>query len=301
MPTPRPDAAGASFEVGKARPDPTGQDGRPDDGPHRPTLAVWKFASCDGCQLTLLNCEDELLALADQVEIAYFPEATRAVVDGPYDVSLVEGSITTPDDLERIQQVRESSRRLVTIGACATAGGIQALRNVQDVAEYRSVVYAHPEYISTLSRSTPIADHVTVDVELQGCPVDRGQLLEVLAAEIQGRTARLPSYSVCVECKRRGNVCVAVADGTPCLGPVTRAGCGALCPTFERGCYGCFGPQDTPNTVSIATRLGSQGMGDVDVLRVFRTFNAGAEPFRLEAARHEVRSRDLAEPPEEGS
>jgi sulfhydrogenase subunit delta len=252
-----------------------------------PTLAVWKFASCDGCQLTLLNCEDELLALAGAVRIAYFPEATRGVVEGPYDVSLVEGSITTPEDLERIQQVRQVSRRLVTIGACATAGGIQALRNFGDVAEFRSVVYAHPEYLSTLSRSTPISAHVSVDFELRGCPVDKTQLLEVLAAAVQDRAPRIPSHSVCVECKRRGMVCVAVAHGTPCLGPVTQAGCGALCPAFERGCYGCFGPQDTPNAAAVAVRLGELGMAEAEVMRVFRTFNAAAEPFRQESERHE--------------
>src|SRR5689334_16515954 len=163
----------------------------------RPTLAVWKFASCDGCQLTLLNCEDELIPLAGEVEIAYFPEATRAVVEGPYDVSLVEGSITTPDDLERIQQVRAVSRRLITIGACATSGGIQALRNFADVEEFRSVVYAHPEYVETLDRSTPIAAHVPVDFELRGCPIDRHQLLEVLSAELQSRRPRVPRHSVC--------------------------------------------------------------------------------------------------------
>ena len=253
----------------------------------RPTLAVWKFASCDGCQLTLLNCEDELLRVAGAVEIAYFPEATRAVVEGPYDVSLVEGSITTPEELERIQHVREVSRRLITIGACATAGGIQALRNFGDVAEFRSIVYAHPEYLSTLSRSTPISAHVSVDFELRGCPVNKHQLLEVLAAAIQDRTPRIPSHSVCVECKRRGNVCVTVAHGTPCLGPVTQAGCGALCPSFDRGCYGCFGPQDTPNTVSIAHRLSVLGMSEPEVVRIFRTFNAAAEPFRQESERHE--------------
>jgi coenzyme F420-reducing hydrogenase gamma subunit len=253
----------------------------------RPKLAVWKFASCDGCQLTLLNCEDELIPLAGEVQIAYFPEATRAVVEGPYDVSLVEGSITTPDDVDRIHQVRAVSRRLVTIGACATSGGIQALRNFADVAEFRSVVYAHPEYVETLARSTPIAAHVPVDFELRGCPVDKRQLLEVLSAEIQGRTPQIPSYSVCVECKRRGNVCVTVAHGTPCLGPVTQAGCGALCPTFARGCYGCFGPQDTPNTASIAHRLGELGMSEPEVLRVFRTFNAAAEAFQEESERHE--------------
>lgn len=262
----------------------------------RPKLAVWKFASCDGCQLTLLNCEDELVPLAGEVEIAYFPEATRAVVEGPYDVSLVEGSITTPADLERIHQVRAVSRRLVTIGACATSGGIQALRNFADVAEFRSVVYAHPEYLSTLDRSTPVAAHVTVDFELRGCPIDKRQLLELLAAELTGRRPRIPTYSVCVECKRRGAVCVMVSQGTPCLGPVTRAGCGALCPAFSRGCYGCFGPQDTPNTRSEAERLRVLGMDEDEVLRVFRTFNAAAEPFRQESRRHEPRDQPRDQP-----
>jgi len=252
--------------------------------PHRPTVAVWKFASCDGCQLTLLNCEDELLAVAERVQIAYFPEATRAVVAGPYDISLVEGSITTPDDAQRIQQVRASSRALVTIGACATAGGIQALRNVADVREFLSVVYAHPQYVSTLDRSTPIAAHVSVDFQLRGCPIDKGQLLEVIAAMLQGRKPRIPTGSVCQECKRRGTVCVAVADGIPCLGPVTQAGCGALCPAFHRGCYGCFGPADTTNTAALAERLRAMGMADRDLVRLFRTFNAGAEAFRAQGA-----------------
>ncbi len=249
---------------------------------------MWKFASCDGCQLTLLNAEDELIAVAGQIEIAYFPEATRAVVEGPYDLSLVEGSVTTPEEVERIHHVREASRRLVTIGACATSGGIQALRNFADVSAFRSIVYAHPEYVETLAHSTPISSHVEVDFELRGCPIDKGQLLELLAAEIQGRAPRIRSHSVCVECKRRGAVCVAVAQGVPCLGPVTQAGCGALCPAFARGCYGCFGPQDTTNTASLADRLRVLGMSEAEVLRVFRTFNAASEPFRRESERHET-------------
>lgn len=251
-----------------------------------PKLAVWKFASCDGCQLTLLNCEDELIPLAGAVTIAYFPEATRAVVEGPYDVSLVEGSITTPDDLERIKQVRAVSGKLITIGACATSGGIQALRNFADVAEFRSVVYAHPEYLSTLETSTPISAHVPVDFELRGCPIDKKQLLELLAAVLVGRRPAIPSYSVCAECKRRGNVCVTVAHGTPCLGPVTQAGCGALCPSYSRGCYGCFGPQDSPNTRSAVARLRELGMDEAAVMRIFRTFNAGAPAFREESEKH---------------
>lgn len=257
----------------------------------RPKLAVWKFASCDGCQLTLLNCEDELLTIAGAVEIAYFPEATRAVVAGPYDLSLVEGSVTTPDDLERIKQVRAASRRLVTIGACATAGGIQALRNFGDVADFRAAVYAHPQFISTLAECTPISEHVPVDFELHGCPVDQGQLLEVLTAFLHDRKPRVPAHSVCVECKQRGTVCVTVAQGIPCLGPVTHAGCGALCPAYNRGCYGCFGPQDTANTRSLATRLSFLGMPKRDVHRVFRTFAPAAPEFQAESKRHEEVAR----------
>jgi coenzyme F420-reducing hydrogenase gamma subunit len=253
----------------------------------RPTLAVWKFASCDGCQLTILNCEDELIPLAGAVQIAYFPEATRGVVDGPYDVSLVEGSVTTPHDAERIREIRKQSKLVVTIGACATSGGIQALRNFADVAEYRSIVYAHPEYLSTLDHSTGIAEHVPVDFELRGCPVDKNQLLEVLTALVNGRRPQIPAYSVCVECKRRGTVCVTVAHGTPCLGPVTQAGCGALCPTYSRGCYGCFGPQDTANTAALGDRLVDLGMPQRDVVRVFRTFNAASPAFLAESERHE--------------
>ena len=256
----------------------------------RPTLAVWKFASCDGCQLTLLNCEEELLTIASVARIVYFPEATRFEAPGPYDVSLVEGSITTPHDAERIHDIREASGKLVTIGACATAGGIQALRNVADVEEYRSIVYAHPEYLSTLETSTPISAHVTVDFELRGCPVDKNQLIEVLAALVQGRTPRIPSYSVCVECKRRNAVCVAVAHGQPCLGPVTQAGCGALCPSVARGCYGCFGPQDSANTASMSDGLRRVGVSDDDIVRLYRTFNAGAEAFRAESQAVATRS-----------
>lgn len=254
----------------------------------KPKLAVWKFASCDGCQLSLLDCEDELLAIAGAVEIANFLEASRAVVRGPYDLSLVEGSITTPHDAERIQQVRRVSKVLVTIGACATAGGIQALRNFQDVQEFTRLVYATPAYIQTLATSTPIAHHVPVDFELRGCPINKWQLLEVLSALLHGRKPNTPPHSVCIECKQRGTVCVMVAQGTPCLGPVTQAGCGAICPAYDRGCYGCFGPQETPNTASLSVWW--QGRLDVpsgDLVRAFRSFNAYAEPFRRESEAHE--------------
>jgi sulfhydrogenase subunit delta len=244
-----------------------------------PTLAVWKFASCDGCQLTLLDCEDELLTLTGQVRIAHFLEASSAMTPGPFDVSLVEGSITTPDDLERVQVVRAQSKVLITIGACATAGGIQALRNFGDVERFRSVVYASPQYIDTLATSTPISAHVPVDFELRGCPIDKRQLLEVISAYLVGRKPDIPDTSVCTECKRRGLTCVMVADGTPCLGPVTHAGCDALCPSVRRGCYGCFGPMTGANLPALIGRLHSCGMSHDAVDKVFATFNVAAPGF----------------------
>ena len=251
----------------------------------KPRLAVWKFASCDGCQLSLLDCEDELLTVAGALDIAYFPEATRGGVSGRYDVSLVEGSITTPHDAKRIREVRRRSRVLVTIGACATAGGIQALRNFADVKEYASIVYARPDYIVTLATSTPIADHVKVDFELRGCPISKRQLLEVISAFIAGRRPVTPPHSVCIECKLKGNVCVMVAHGTPCLGPVTHAGCGAICPSYDRGCYGCYGPKETPNAPSLSGSLRGLGMDDRALRRIYRTFNADAPDFRDESER----------------
>ena len=244
-----------------------------------PTLAVWKFASCDGCQLTLLDCEDELLTLADQVRIAHFLEASSQVLPGPYDLSLVEGSITTSADAERIQRVREQSKVLITIGACATAGGIQALRNFGDVAEFTAAVYASPQYIDALATSTPISAHVPVDFELRGCPIDKGQLLEVISAFLAGRKPDIPDTSVCTECKRRGLTCVMVADGIPCLGPVTHAGCGALCPAVRRGCYGCFGPMTGANLPALTGQLRACGMSSGAVDLVLSTFNVAAPGF----------------------
>ena len=252
----------------------------------RPRLAVWKFASCDGCQLSLLDCEDELLAVADAIDIAYFMEATRGRISGRYDLSLVEGSITTPHDAERIRDIRRISDVVITIGACATSGGIQALRNFADVREYTSIVYARPDYISTLATSTAIADHIRVEFELRGCPINKRQLLEVVSAYLAGRKPVTPAHSVCVECKLRGTVCVMVAHGTPCLGPVTHAGCGALCPSYNRGCYGCFGPMETPNAPSLSQHLAELGMEDRAIARLYSTFNADAEPFREERERH---------------
>lgn len=246
----------------------------------KPRLAVWKFASCDGCQLTLLDCEDQLLDVADAIDIAYFPEATKGEIAGPYDLSLVEGSVTTAHDAARIHEVRRLSKTLVTIGACATAGGVQALRNWANVDDFVSVVYAHPEYIETLETSTPISEHVDVDFELRGCPISKHQLLEVINAFVHHRKPDIPADSVCVECKMRGTPCVMVAKGTPCLGPITHAGCWALCPAYDRGCYGCFGPAAAPNVAALGSWWRGLGASNNDLVLALRTFNGYAPEFR---------------------
>jgi coenzyme F420-reducing hydrogenase gamma subunit len=246
----------------------------------KPKLAVYKFASCDGCQLSLLDAEDELLSVAENVEIAYFLEARTQELGGPYDVGLVEGSVTTAHDAERIKQIRQQCRFLVTIGACATSGGIQALRNWADVDEFTRLVYAYPEYISTLKTSTPIADHVLVDFELRGCPINKKQLVELVSALLWGRKPKVPRYSVCMECKRLGTVCVAVAQGIACLGPVTQAGCGAICPSFNRECFGCYGPKERPNLLSLTGYYQQHGVDRGHLLRLTRNFNGNAPEFR---------------------
>jgi len=246
---------------------------------HRPKLAVWKFASCDGCQLSLLDCEDELLMVAGAVQIAHFTEATHSVLPGPYDISLVEGSITTPHDAQRIQKIRRSSKLMVTIGACATAGGVQALRNAADVQEMARAVYPHPEYLDVLATSTPIADHVSVDLELRGCPIDKGQLLDVLAALLAGRAPQIRDEPVCVACKRAGVPCIVVAEGRPCLGPVTHGGCGALCPRYDRGCFGCYGPSGDAHPEALAAPLAAVASPE-EVSRLYTTITPSRASFQ---------------------
>jgi coenzyme F420-reducing hydrogenase gamma subunit len=254
----------------------------------RPRLGVFKLASCDGCQLTLLGCEDELLAIAGKVEIAHFPEASsRTDPHGRFDLALVEGSVSAEWQREELLSIRARSTLLVTIGACATSGGVQALRNGKDVPEFVRAVYASPAFISTLDDSTPVSAHVKVDYELRGCPIDKKQLVEVLTALLVGRRPAIRDESVCMECKRRGNVCVLVTRDEPCLGPVVHAGCGALCPTFARGCYGCFGPREEAATAALAARFREDGMVPADLVRRFRGITGGAEAFRKESEKHE--------------
>ena len=254
---------------------------------HRPRLAVHKFTSCDGCQLTILDCEESLLDLAEVVDIAYFREAGCDSTPGPFDIAFVEGSVSTPEEIERTRRIRESTRTFVAFGACATAGGIQALRNFGDLVRLKAAAYPDPTLVPALTTtSTPHAAHVPVDFELPGCPPNRQQFLEVTVQLLLGRTPRLPSYSVCLECKRRVNVCVLVARELPCLGPVTHDGCGALCPSYDRACYGCFGPLDDSQVDRFGEELELRGFAAPQIARLFRQVAPQAEAFVRGGARY---------------
>jgi sulfhydrogenase subunit delta len=247
---------------------------------HKPRVAVMKFASCDGCQLSLLDAEDELLSLGAKFDFVHFAEADSRLEPGPYDLAVVEGSIATPEDAQRIHELRRQSRSLITIGACATAGGIQALRNWGHVEEWVAAVYPTPQYVETLATSTPISDHVSVDFELRGCPINARQLIEVLTAFAAGRRPRIPEHSVCLDCKRRGTVCIVVSQGVPCLGPITQAGCGAICPAYHRGCYGCYGPAVQAQPAPLLTQFERQGHQAAQLVPLLRNFNGNSPTFR---------------------
>jgi sulfhydrogenase subunit delta len=246
----------------------------------KPRLAVHKFSSCDGCQLAFLNLGEPLLALAERVEILHFAEAGFLAEDAEVDVAFVEGSIATPDDLERIARIRANSRYVVTIGACATAGGIQALRNLHDGPAWVQGIYAQPEHIQLLDHSTPIAEHIKVDVELWGCPVNGYQVVSTVNFLLLGHVPIQDAGALCLECKRQNSVCVMVAQGQPCMGPVTRTGCGALCPRGQRGCYACYGPANDTNTDSLGERFSQLGLSAAEVAQRLHFINSQAEPFR---------------------
>jgi len=259
---------------------------------HKPSIAVYKFSSCDGCQLSLLNLEDELLELTDKIEFAFFLEARRRVLPGPYDIGLVEGSVTTEEEIEKIKEIRHDCRFLIALGTCATAGGVQALRNFGDVETFTQKVYAHPEFIQTLPTSSSISDHIPVDSELWGCPVNKYQVVEMITAVLQNRRPNMPQYAVCLECKRRGNVCTMVANGSACLGPITRAGCGAICPSMNRGCYGCFGPLPNAEIEAFVPHLKASERYPGEAVNLLRTISGYAPKFK-EAAELLMRVEEI--------
>ncbi len=246
----------------------------------RPKVAVHKFSSCDGCQLAFLNAGEALLKLWELVDVVHFAEAGPVDPEAKVDIAFVEGSISTPEEQKRIRQVRNQSRFLITIGACATAGGLQALRNLADAKAWIADIYAHPEYIEALDTATPIAEHVKVDLELWGCPVNTRQVLAAVQSLLFGVPPLEEKDKVCLECKRAQAVCVLVARGVPCMGPVTRTGCGALCPRFGRDCYACYGPAEHPNPEALARRFEGLGLLPEQIARRFLFIHSHAGPFQ---------------------
>lgn len=236
-------------------------------------LGIFKFTSCDGCQLSILNMEDELLDFARIFHIAFFREASDRPLEGHFDVALVEGSVSTDRQKNEITEIRERTRLLISIGACATSGGLQALRNWEDVETYKMLVYPSPEIIKALPESTPLSNHVYIDYELWGCPINKDELSEMLASILLNRKPGIPGYSLCMECKRKGVPCILVAKAEPCLGPVTRAGCGVLCPPQGRPCYGCFGPKEGANIPSLLSVFRQNGLAQEDCLLLIDKMN----------------------------
>jgi sulfhydrogenase subunit delta len=246
----------------------------------KPRVAVHKFSSCDGCQMQILNMEEDLLTIAGRIDIVNFIEASSVLQGGPYDISFVEGSVSTPEEVARIKAIRAASKTLVAIGACATAGGIQALRNWGKLDDFVNAVYPSPQFIDALPTSTAFKEHVPVDAELYGCPPDQGQVKQVIKDLLLGVKPRVPTESVCMQCKRAGHVCVLVAKDMPCMGPMTRMGCGALCPGQERDCYACFGPQGSGNPTALGRRFLGAGLSADDVARRYRFIYNWADAYR---------------------
>lgn len=245
----------------------------------KPRVAIHKFSSCDGCQLAFLNLGEDLLTLAQLVDIVHFAEAGLLDEQATVDIAFIEGSVSTPREAERIKDIRANSRYLITMGACATSGGVQALRNMADAGAWFEAIYAKPEYIYALDTVSAIAQHVKVDLELWGCPVNGRQVLAAVRDLLYGVTPLDHRDKLCLDCKRQGIVCTLVTQGTPCLGPVTRTGCGALCPSFGRDCYGCYGPAENVNCVALGQRFEGLGLLPQQIARRFLFINNNAPAF----------------------
>ncbi|MCD6536789.1 MAG: oxidoreductase [Thaumarchaeota archaeon] len=252
-------------------------------------LAVFKLSSCSGCQQQIIDLGEDLLALTEKIEIAYFLEASSKTTPGPYDVALIEGSVSTPQEVELVKEIRENSKIVVAVGSCATYGGIQALRNWLDFSEVKEQVYPNPDWIKALEKSSPVSDYIQVDYAVSGCPANKVQLLSVLKQIIIGKKVYHREESLCQECKRKGNVCVVVTRGIPCLGPVVKEGCGALCPSYGRGCYGCFGPMVDPKPETLSKRFEETGLSKDEIVLRFRSITGWSEPFRRFVKKYEQR------------
>ncbi len=244
----------------------------------KPSVAVHKFSSCDGCQLALLNMGEALVTLAERVDIKHFAEAGVLDEDAEVDIAFIEGSVVTAHDMERIQEIRKRSKYLITMGACATSGGIQALKNLaDDPASWVGAIYSNPEFIDSLDHSDPIKKHVKVDFEIWGCPINSRQISTAISLMLEGVMPLDEREKLCIDCKRAGHVCTLVTAGEPCMGPMTRTGCGALCPQFGRACYGCFGESELAHDSALNRRFEGIGLLPEQIKQRFQLIHPVAE------------------------
>ncbi len=240
--------------------------------PNKPKIAFFDFTSCEGCQLNKLNLENELPDILRHVELVEFREAMDDKADY-YDIAFIEGSLSTPSCINRIHDIRRRSNILVALGACATIGGINSMKNLQPIETVRETVYGEEKYRFPTLPAIPVSAVVKVDYEIRGCPMSIPEFLRVLKALLMGKAPNLPDSAVCVECKLRENECL-YDRGIVCLGPVTVGGCEAICPSFGQFCTGCRGLVPNPNKDAMLDILTQHGLSLEDAQKRFLLFNS---------------------------
>jgi len=241
----------------------------------KPKIGVFGFTSCSGCQLQIVNLEDEILDLLGAVDIVYFKMAISEHTDD-YSIAFVEGAITRESENDDLKWIRERANKVVALGACACIGGIPYIKNFIGVDRARKTVYGEDAKYFDSIPTKPIDQVIKVDGYIRGCPINKNEFLRVTKSLLLGIKPLIPNYPVCVECKLNENVCV-FDEGMTCLGPVTRAGCNSACPNVGNQCYGCRGLLDDANTTSEKDILAKHGLTVNDVLSKFRMYDGYAE------------------------
>jgi sulfhydrogenase subunit delta len=247
----------------------------------KPIVAFYGLTCCAGCQLEILNQEDNLIDILSKINLVQFRMGSSSKHPGPYDICFVEGSVTNDTELSLLKELREKSKILVAMGACATTGGVNAMRNGRNIEELKQAAYGDASHLHTKAEILPLKSYVSVDYELQGCPINGEEFIELLIALLMGTEPIEKNYSVCVECRLKEYNCL-MKEGQLCLGPITRAGCGARCPSVGVPCEGCWGPVPQANVDSEIDVFAAKGASFDTVVRKFRMFNAASEEFLKE-------------------
>jgi len=245
----------------------------------KPRVAVYKFTGCAGCQMELLRLEDELLDIAEKIEFVYFMMAQNRDELECYDICFVEGSVSTPRELQEIKMIRAQTKTLIAFGDCAITGCVPSIKNWLPQSDVEKTVYKNTSPIRSI-KINGIGEYVPVDLVLPGCPPHKNLILKAIESSLLGIKPDLRMHAVCMECKLRENVCILTSLGKLCMGPVTRAGCGAICPTYERECEGCYGPMSDANPSALSAEFRKLGISADDLMRKFRKYAGMSKEFR---------------------